>query len=146
MKTHGETKTSLYRMYQNMKNRCNNPNVDHYPNYGARGIKVCEEWMKGYLYFRKWALENGYVEGKSIERNNVNDNYCPENCKFIELKDQVHNKTVSRRITWNGKTLTPREWSNELGIPFNALQIRITRKWSIEKIFTKPFRISSPRK
>lgn len=140
--THHESGTSLYSAWCNMKNRCNNKNVPNYKNYGGRGITVCQEWMDKFENFSIWAKDNGYSESMSIERKNVNGNYCPDNCEWIDLKEQVHNKVTSRRLTWNGETLTPRKWSDKYGIPFNALQIRISRKWSVERIFTTPYRNS----
>lgn len=139
--THKQSKTVLYAIYSRMKNRCKNKNNPKYKDYGGRGITICSEW-NDFKSFREWAISSGYSNGQSIERKNVNDGYSPDNCEWILFKDQVHNKRCSRRITWNGETLTPRKWSDKYGIPFNALQIRITRKWEVNRIFTQPYRKS----
>ena len=93
-------KERLYSVWLNMKDRCYNPNNNHYESYGGRGITVCEEWMNEYLSFRNWCKENGYVEeirksGRNnitIDRINVNGNYEPNNCRFISNKENCLNK------------------------------------------------------
>lgn len=122
-----------------MKNRCNNPNDKNYCNYGERGIKVCNEWMNDFAVFYNWAVENGYQEGLSIERKDVNGNYCPENCEWITLTAQQFNKRTTKRFEYNGKNLTLVEWSKLLGISADTLASRIyTRKWSVERALTTP--------
>lgn len=98
--THGETKTRLYRIWSHMKTRCYNSKHDKYRYYGGRGIIICEEWHQ-YLPFRKWALDNGYQPHLTIERNDVNGNYCPENCTWITQAQQAKNK---RRSGMEGAT------------------------------------------
>lgn len=81
----------LYRIWNHMKERCLRPNVREYKYYGARGIEICSEWME-YSTFRSWALSNGYADNLTIERNDVNGNYCPENCRWIPRADQPRNQ------------------------------------------------------
>ena len=93
-RTHGLTGSKLDSAYYNMMQRCYREKDDHYASYGGRGIEVCEEWRNkenGKMNFFKWAWENGYEEGLSIERIDVNGNYCPNNCKWIPLSDQKKN-------------------------------------------------------
>ena len=82
----------LYRIWQGIKRRCGNPAASNYQYYGARGITVCPEWRESYTAFRDWALANGYQEGLSIDRIDVNGNYCPENCRWITMAEQQRNK------------------------------------------------------
>lgn len=91
---HGFCGEDLYNVHRTLKQRCLNPNSHDYKWYGAKGITVCEEWLD-YPAFRVWALNNGYRKGLTIERLNVYGNYCPENCTWIPLKDQMKNKTNS---------------------------------------------------
>jgi hypothetical protein len=92
IKTHGLTNTRLYHIWENMKARCYNPNIASFKNYGARGIKICEEWLKDNNMFFEWAMNNGYNETLTIERIDNNLDYCPENCKWIPIGDQPYNK------------------------------------------------------
>ena len=70
MKKHNLIKHPLYRKWQDMKKRCYNPKVDRYKNYGALGIKVCEDWKTDFMSFYNWSIENGWKEGLTIERKN----------------------------------------------------------------------------
>ena len=78
MKTHGKSKDKLYRVWNGMKQRCYNANDDFYYCYGAKGITVCEEWKNSFQNFYDWAISHGYDEKLSIDRIDVNGNYCPE--------------------------------------------------------------------
>lgn len=100
-RTHGLShKERLYSLWLNMKDRCYNPNNNHYASYGGRGIKICDEWLNDYMSFRTWCLENGYEEeirpsgrnNLTIDRIDVNGNYEPNNCRFISNKENCLNK------------------------------------------------------
>ncbi len=75
-----------------MRQRCRNPKTDSYPNYGGRGITVCDEWMNNFEPFYSWAMQSGYSQGLTIDRINVDGNYCPENCRWATYKEQAMNK------------------------------------------------------
>jgi hypothetical protein len=94
--THGMTGQRLYRVWRSMKARCDNPNDSAYENYGARGIEVCDQWQE-FEPFRDWSLANDYNAKMTIERNNVNGNYEPSNCRYIPLGEQTRN---TRRTIW----------------------------------------------
>lgn len=91
-KTHGMTETRLYRIWCHMKSRCEQPNNNRYYRYGARGIRVCDEWKNSFESFYEWAMNNGYREDLTIERKDNDGNYCPENCEWITLAEQAKNK------------------------------------------------------
>lgn len=92
--THGMTGTGLLNSYKAMKSRCCRKTDIHYPAYGGRGISICEEWKKDSKAFVEWAISNGWKEGLTIERRDVNGNYCPENCCWIPKEEQYKNKRL----------------------------------------------------
>lgn len=138
--SHGMYGTHLYRCYRNMLSRCYNPKVDRYPRYGGRGIRVCDDWRTRFEAFAEWAIAAGYRSDLSIDRINVDGDYSPANCRWVESIEQTRNRSITRRLDWGGKSLTVREWSDRLGVPYDAMQLRVTRGWTAERIFTQPFR------
>lgn len=91
----------LYSVWHNMKDRCYNPGCHAYEIYGGRGISVCEEWKNDFSVFRDWALANGYNPcapyGEcTIDRKDSNGNYCPENCRWVSMHVQAHNRRNGR--------------------------------------------------
>lgn len=137
----GSRKDALYRIYASMKNRCLNTKTSRYIDYGGRGIKICKEWLDDYSNFHDWAFCNGYSDGKnlSIERKDVNGNYCPENCCWIPKPEQNRNKRNSHFITLNGKTMILADWCRELGISSSLVVHRIKDLgMSEEKAFMTP--------
>lgn len=96
---HGKSDSKLYSIYSNMKDRCLNPNNHAYKHYGGRGIKINKEWLKDFKYFFEWSINNGYKEGLSIDRIDVNGGYEPSNCRWVTLSENISyaNKTNARR-------------------------------------------------
>jgi hypothetical protein len=93
-----QNKNRIKCIWSNMKSRCYNPKNDGYKNYGARGIKICEEWLNP-MNFVNWALENGYKDSLTIERKDVNKGYEPENCIWIPKSQQpLNTRKTNRRV------------------------------------------------
>lgn len=78
-----KSSTRLYRIWQNMKKRCFNPNHPQYKNYGGRGITVCDAWDNSFETFERWALSHGYADDLTIDRINNDGNYTARNCQWI---------------------------------------------------------------
>lgn len=129
----------IYNAWKNIKKRCkiSDKNKD-YKNYGLRGIAVCEEWESDYTTFLKWALINNWKKGLTIERIDNDKGYSPENCKWATRKEQLANRRNTWNITYNGKTLTQLEWSEELGIHHNTLAKRLKVWKDVERAFLTP--------
>lgn len=118
----------LYQMWQNIHGRCEKLNYFEYKEYGGRGIKVCDEWSK-YIPFKKWAIANGWdpdapVRSQTIDRIDVNGNYSPDNCRFLDVKGQSNNRRTNVSIEYHGKKQTLAQWSEELGLGYNTLTAR----------------------
>lgn len=128
-------KSRLYRIWAQMRSRCNNPNTPLYKYYGGRGIKVCDEW-NDYENFYTWAMESNYNNDVSIDRIDVNGDYCPDNCRWATNKEQANNKRNNKLITFNGKTQTVAQWAEEYNIDNKLLLSRLNYGWNIEKALT----------
>lgn len=136
---HGKSKTRLYHVWHGMIQRCNNSEHKEFCNYGGRGITVCREWQgeKGFEAFEKWANENGFDENAersvcTLDRVNVNGNYEPNNCRWVDMKAQSNNKRTNFLIEFNREKHTLSEWSRITGISRYAIKRRIKAGWSIE--------------
>lgn len=136
--THGLSKTRLFSIWSNMKSRCTNPNVASYKNYGERGIFVCEEWMNDFESFYKWSMSSGYADSLTLDRINNDGNYEPSNCRWATREEQRLNRKDVKYLTFNGKTLTQKEWGLELGGGETLIECRLLRGWSLEKALTTP--------
>lgn len=136
-KTHCLSRTKLYYVWIEMRQRCNNPDNKRYPLYGERGISVCEEWIS-FESFRKWAIKSGYQEGLSLDRKDNNGYYEPNNCRWVTQQEQCNNTRRCKMLTYHGKTQSLADWANELGLNYNTLRSRLRIGWSVEKAFEKP--------
>lgn len=136
-KKHGGRNSKLYRIWSNMKDRCNNPDCKVYSDYGGRGIKVCKEWIDDFSAFQKWALANGYKEGLTIDRKNNDKGYSLDNYRWTDRKIQGNNKRNCRYITYKGQRKTVAEWSDITGIPHDTLLYRLNHGWETERILKK---------
>ena len=132
-----DTKSKLYKMYQHMKGRCYCETDNKYKNYGKRGITICKEWLEDYTNFLKWSIENGYKEGLSIERIDVNGNYEPNNCKFISVSEQTRNKTTSHYYKYNNKVYSLKELTTIFSHSYKYLHRELVTNKRLDKFNLK---------
>jgi hypothetical protein len=139
--THGMKKTSFYRVWMSIKDRCNRPKMLNYKYYGGRGIKMCDRW----LIFENFRddMYQSYVNHKKnnintrLDRINNDGNYEKNNCQWLTHKENCNKTRHCHFITYNGLTKTLSEWSQYLNINYDKLERRLNySKWSIEKSFT----------
>jgi hypothetical protein len=131
-RTHGMTKTRLYSVWDKIKRRCLLENEPEFFQYGGRGIKVCNDWLgeEGFINFYNWAIANGYNEDASrgectIDRIDVNGNYEPSNCRWVDMKKQSRNKRNTFYVFVDGKKVSLSEICEQKGIDFRKMAKRI---------------------
>lgn len=130
--------TRLYAIWDSMRQRCNNPKNQAYRNYGGRGIQICKDW-NNFNKFKNWAYDNGYSDTAkrgeiTLDRINVNENYSPENCRWINMKRQANNKRNTVYLTYKDKTLSLSEWSDITKIKYCTLWRRYKQGKTPEQI------------
>ena len=128
--------------YRNMLGRCYDKQNVRWAQYGGRGIVVCPEWLglSGRDAFYRWAVGNGCEQRLQIDRIDVDGNYEPSNCRWVTPKTQANNTTRNRFIEWNGARRTISEWADCLGLSYVAMQHRLDRGWTMERIASQPQR------
>lgn len=135
----GRSRTKLHEVYKGIKSRVDNPKHKSYKDYGGRGVTICPAWRDSFLAFEKWAIENGYKAGLTIDRIDVNGNYSPENCRWVTMEVQANNKRNNHFIEYGGKTQTLNQWSKEVGIHHYTILDRLRSGWSVaDALFIKP--------
>lgn len=132
---HGMYKSTEYRIWQLMKERCHTTTNPAYPRYGGRGIEVCKRW--------RFSFENFYADmgrrpnGKQLDRTDNNKGYSPSNCRWASHVEQQSNRRDNRLITFRGKTQTMAAWGDALGIS-RATMYRRLQRWPLERALTEP--------
>ena len=140
-KSHGKTNSRLYTIWCNMKRRCYTSSNYEYHVYGGKGVRICDDWLNDFSVFYQWALKNGYDDNLSIDRIDVNGDYCPENCRWATYGEQALNRTDNHLITAFGRTQTIKEWSVESGIKYDTIERRVNAyRWDAERAVSEPTR------
>lgn len=128
-RTHNMSRTRTYRIWMTMRARCNNPNDQAYADYGRRGIAVCERWNHS---FENFFADMGAVPPKgSIERNDNERGYSPENCCWLPKNKQSLNRRNNIYVEVGGERVTAKEASRRLGIKYTTLLARLSAGRSI---------------
>ena len=135
-RTHGMAGTGPYYAWGNMKKRCNNRNNPDYHSYGGRGIKYCPKWERFEGFWED--MKDGYSSDLTLDRIDVNGDYCKENCRWITLKEQENNRTNNKIINYKGKDLTLSQIADITGSNYNSIQNRLRKGISIEEAVNIP--------
>lgn len=122
---HGKKHTRLYDIYILIKQRTVNPKATSYENYGGRGVEMCEEWANSFTAFYERSMKNGYRNDLTIDRIDVNGNYEPSNCRWVDKKLQANNKRNNRVVEISGVKHTLQEWSEISGINRKTISDRL---------------------
>jgi len=130
---HGMTGTKVWAVWIGMRNRCYKPVTDRYPQYGGRGIKVCDRW---HLFENFYADMGDVPEGMSIDRIDVDGDYCPENCRWATSMEQGANKTNTLYVTLHGKEYLFGDLIKAAGLKHSTAHARLYRYgWTPERTF-----------
>lgn len=135
-------KQKMYNTYYNMKQRCYNPKSNRYKIYGGRGIKICDEWLNDKDKFFNWCISSGIKKELSIDRIDVDGDYCPENCRWATNKEQVNNMRCNVKLEYKGKEYTIAQLSELLNINYQTIHKRLKYyNYDIDKVLTAPLHI-----
>jgi hypothetical protein len=137
--THGLARTPEHIAWMRMKIRCYNKNTKDYPDYGGRGITVCDRWLNS---FEAFLADMGLKPSSkhSLDRYpDNNGNYEPGNCRWATAKEQTRNARSNRLVTFNGRQMCIGELAELVGMDYFLLRGRILhRRWSVEKAVSTP--------
>lgn len=123
----------IHECYVNMKTRCYNSNYELYSRYGGRGIKVCDEWKDNFKEFYNWAI-NGWKKGLTLDRINNDDDYKPDNCRWVDRVEQANNRHTNYLIKYKDKIKTMAQWSRILKIDYSFIQSRMYKNKTMEEV------------
>lgn len=128
----------LNLVWHHIQERCYNIKCKDYYNYGKRGIKVCDEWLKSFENFYIWAIINGYEEGLTLDRIDVNEGYYPENCRWVDRIKQNINRRLFKSNTSGYKGICYKKnlnkWQSYIVVKTNHIYLGIydTQKEALE--------------
>ena len=143
---HGMADTKVYSTWCRMISRCKTTNLEHYACYGARGIKVCDEWKNSFEAFYA-DVGDPPSQSHSLDRYpNTNGNYEPGNVRWATAKEQARNRRSTLHVEFRGETRPLSELCENLGMTYRTVQRRLEYGWSVEKALTTPVAVKHRRK
>ena len=123
-RVHSMSATVTYKSWQSMKERCYNPKAIYYARYGGRGISVCDRWKDSFENFYNDMGDRPSKE-YSLDRENNDGDYSPDNCRWSTKEVQANNKSNNRSLTYNGITMNLGQWAKKLNIDRTTLRDRL---------------------
>lgn len=135
LRTHGLSRTPLYIAWNNMKQRCQNPRDPRYPDYGGRGIAVCQRWLSLEAFIAD--MGPTWRPGLTLDRVDVNGNYELSNCRWITHAEQQRNRRNNLALTFRGESRPLAEWAELLGLRHQTVRSRLRSGWSVERALTE---------
>lgn len=127
--THGMSGTRIYSVWLGMRKRCEDPSEPSFPNYGGRGIKVCERWSRFEMFLKDMGIP---AKGLTLERVNNDDGYSPENCVWATRLQQARNKRGVRKVKIGDRFVAATEAAEILGVNYRTLLGRLDRRAAIQ--------------
>jgi len=132
-------------VFNSMKSRCYDHTDVQYKNWGAKGVRVCKEWLENPISFYDWAMSNGWKKGLQIDKDKLATTkpgllYSPEFCCFLTAKENAFYKSNSIMIEYKGETKSISEWADVLSIPYKLLESRYKYGWGAKKMFETPLK------
>ena len=136
---HGLSSHPLFHIWCGVLQRCYTESAKNYPNYGGRGISVCDEWRYDFRSFYDWSLSSGWKQGLTLDRIDPNGNYEPSNCRWVTQAVQNMNKRNSLpEFELRGEKKRLQDWADEYGMCYSTVFSRIKRGWDLERALTTP--------
>lgn len=126
-------RTKLYRVWLGIKDRCGNPKNVSFSRYGAIGINMCKEW-EDFALFKKWAEDNGYKDGLSIDRIDNKKGYSKDNCRWADNFVQANNTKKNLFIEISGERFTIAQLARRFGIKYHKFYCAIKSKNGRERL------------
>lgn len=130
--THGMNNTRIHRIWVGIRTRCYNKNEKCYKYYGGRGIKICDKWKTFEGFYED--MKEGYADNLTIDRINVDGDYCKENCRWADKETQANNMRTNRMVTVNGINYTLANLCKEYGLKYKTIHKKLSKGIPIENI------------
>lgn len=132
----GRPATRMYRIWADMKKRCDNQNHSHYIHYGGRGISYQNSWAKFKSFYED--MKDSYADDLTLDRTNNDGNYTKENCRWATRLVQGNNTRRNRFIFFRGEKRTVSDWCRHLNLPMKTIHARLKAGWSVEQALSQP--------